>query len=152
MLACDAGELDPSVLQLSAVRFVRGLVECSEFHALLQQHSADIRLVVCDINVFPKIAASLLREHVLKFMKHGILVLTFKMQKNPSARSIAAAEAQVTSILRDIGGYDFKIVHLAANSKNERTLCCRIGITAGLSRTGPEGMCPNPESCPFEEL
>ena len=57
----------------------------------------------------------------------GFVVLTLKLVKNAKENYIENSILKVSEILKNSGCYDFHVVHLGANSKNERTLVCRIG-------------------------
>ena len=57
----------------------------------------------------------------------GFVVLTLKLVKNAKENYIENSIEKVSEILINSGCYDFHVVHLGANSKNERTLVCRIG-------------------------
>ena len=57
----------------------------------------------------------------------GYVVLTLKLVKNAKEHYIHNASQGASKILRAAGCWDFRVVHLGANSKNERTLVCRFG-------------------------
>ena len=57
----------------------------------------------------------------------GYVVLTLKLVKNAKEHYIQNAIQGASKILRAAGCWDFRVVHLGANSKNERTLVCRFG-------------------------
>ena len=56
----------------------------------------------------------------------GYIVLTLKLVKNAKENYIQNAIKGASRILSDSGCFDFHIIHLGANSKNERTLVCRF--------------------------
>lgn len=66
----------------------------------------------------------------------GYLILTLKMPKNPKEKHMLRAVAAAMKLLAPaknkfaakfgVCGWDFKVVHLNANSKNERTLVCKF--------------------------
>jgi 23S rRNA U2552 (ribose-2'-O)-methylase RlmE/FtsJ len=66
----------------------------------------------------------------------GYLVLTLKLPKNPKEKHMLRAVATAMKLLAPakndfaakygVCGWDFKVVHLNANSKNERTLVCKF--------------------------
>jgi hypothetical protein len=73
----------------------------------------------------------------------GYLVLTLKLPKNPKEKHMLRAVATTMRLLAParnefaakygVCGWDFKVVHLNANSKNERTLVCKFHNIAKVS-------------------
>jgi 23S rRNA U2552 (ribose-2'-O)-methylase RlmE/FtsJ len=122
---------------------------------LTQNNNMKVRFCVCDVNIEGPEAANILCENILPLMKlntnnnnnnnnntaiddanvcsDGILVLTLKLPKNPSSRYISKISNIVQNILTDSNReifvcYDIHIIHLNANTRNERTLVCRVRI------------------------
>jgi hypothetical protein len=124
-----------------------------------------ITLCVCDVNFEPHLAAEMLAKSIVPFMRAGelitstcpvelfttppalstslsasprfsYLIITLKLQKNPSERiiqrsfhnvqRIISSAFQQSSVQGEGYGCDFKMIYLNANSKNERTVVCRI--------------------------
>lgn len=57
----------------------------------------------------------------------GYVVLTLKLPKGAKNAHARSAADSARTVLTKAGCWDFKIVHLNANSSNERTLLCRFG-------------------------
>ena len=57
----------------------------------------------------------------------GYVVLTLKLPKGAKNVQAQSAADSARAVLTRAGCWDFKIVHLNANSSNERTLLCRFG-------------------------
>lgn len=124
-----------------------------------------ITICVCDVNFEPHLAADMLAKSIVPFMIEGsllsslhsplassceplhllysYLIITLKLQKNPSERIIQKSYNNVRRILSDAflsynnndpledsakvwRSCEFKMIYLNANSKNERTVVCRI--------------------------
>ena len=130
VLAVDAGLLDERVSRLEGCVFVKGLVESSECAAALQTYRGRVRLILCDINVLPAEALPLLLAHVLPYRALiAFLVLTLKFTKSPKEEKIQRVAAEARTFLQGAAGAsDFRLLHLHANSRNERTICCRLQI------------------------
>jgi hypothetical protein len=75
-------------------------------------------------NLFPNSAGDSKSKTSVEFDK--FIILTLKLIKNPKEYHIVNAVNTVKSNFSSFGCVDFKVVHLNANSKNERTLICRI--------------------------
>ncbi len=63
----------------------------------------------------------------------GYLILTLKLMKNPKEKHLRSAVKSVIEALSQgqegnagVFGYDFRLVHLNANSQNERTIACKF--------------------------
>lgn len=128
VVAVDAGLLHSDVLDLKQCIYVKGLIQSDEAKNALKSQSQQISIVVCDINADPCSSAQLLCEHVFPYVspRNCIVVLTLKLHKNPKPKMITALEKRVQEILAPFGATDFKVIHLTSNSRNERTLCCRL--------------------------
>lgn len=61
----------------------------------------------------------------------GYIVLTLKLVKNAKESYIARAVEAACGLLSQGGCWDYRVVHLGANSRNERTLVCRCGGRGG---------------------
>jgi hypothetical protein len=57
----------------------------------------------------------------------GYVVLTLKLPKNSKEQHINNATNVAIKQLSAVNCHDFHVVHLQANSINERTLLCRVG-------------------------
>jgi hypothetical protein len=57
----------------------------------------------------------------------GYIVLTLKLVKNAKESYITRAVEAACGLLTESGCWDYRVVHLGANSRNERTLVCRYG-------------------------
>jgi hypothetical protein len=57
----------------------------------------------------------------------GYIVLTLKLVKNAKESYITRAVEAACGLLTEGGCWDYRVVHLGANSRNERTLVCRYG-------------------------
>ena len=57
----------------------------------------------------------------------GYIVLTLKLVKNAKDSYIKRAVDSACELLSEEGCWDYRVVHLGANSRNERTLVCRYG-------------------------
>jgi hypothetical protein len=107
-----------------------------------------LRVLVCDINADAKCAAELLSASVLPHMTEscrchcsttssssslstsassceecscgGILVLTLKLSKRPKEAQINRAVCAAKTALEALACWDFRVIHLGANSINER--------------------------------
>lgn len=144
-----------------------------------------ITMCVCDVNFEPHLAAAMLAKSIIPFMKENerivsaspvdlsrddspssslslpnpffsYVIITLKLQKNPSERIIQKSFSNVQRIITSAfsseitsgteegpeggGGRgdegrrvqyscDFRMIYLNANSKNERTVVCRIART-----------------------
>ena len=65
-------------------------------------------------------------EKLIDFSGPSYIVLTLKLPKNPKEKLVAKIAQSVEEILLRYGCYDFKLIHLHANSINERTLVCKF--------------------------
>ena len=61
----------------------------------------------------------------------GYIVLTLKLVKNAKESYVARAVEAACGLLSQGGCWDYRVVHLGANSRNERTLVCRYGGRGG---------------------
>jgi len=136
VIAIDPGDLHPTVSRLENVCHVQALVESSEAQEAMRaaqiegvsgEHSG-VLACVCDINVEVIFTAKILAKWVLPFISTNagipFVVMTLKMNKSPKQKHIDFARDQAVQILSPFC-HDFKLVHLNANSSNERTLICR---------------------------
>ena len=128
VLALDAGQLDERVSRLKGCVFVNRLIESSDCAKALHDYRGRVRLIVCDMNVLASEVLPLLAAHILPYRaQKAFLVLTLKFTRNPKEAKIHRIAAEAEAFLRDAtGASDFRLLHLHANSRNERTLCCRL--------------------------
>jgi hypothetical protein len=81
-----------------------------------------------DIILSPSELANLKISSATGCEGYGVIVLTLKLQKHPKEKHINFAFESAHSILATRGCFDFKLVHAAANSLNERTLVCKYPL------------------------
>lgn len=157
VLAVDPGDITPHVLacNTSSVTHCKALAEAAATASALSTFGG-FSLCVCDINCDAWVAIAVLIKHVLPHCgiyssddenssTFGYLILTLKMAKNPKDKQIHRAVETVIKALSNpeynkdscrpscndfsvIKGWDFKVVHLNANSRNERTIICKYAI------------------------
>jgi 23S rRNA U2552 (ribose-2'-O)-methylase RlmE/FtsJ len=137
VIAVDAGEIHPSILSIPGVDHIPTLIQTSDARNALMNVQSSLRLLVCDINVDPYETSKILTNYVIPYLvkfncndnndkvNGSFIVMTLKLFKNPKQHSIEQAAAFATQNLSNGGCFDFRIVHLTANSSNERTLLCR---------------------------
>ena len=88
--------------------------------------------VVCDMNADCRECARILVEHIFPYVcwdSYAILVLTLKLVKHPKPGYIARAVESTKAILLSsshVSCSQFEVVHLSANSRNERTLVVKL--------------------------
>ena len=138
VISIDPGDLRCEVLQLGNVLHIRSLCESQDAQTALSdlpslcpeldRQDVYISACVCDINVDPIITAELLAKHVLPHMRarhDAFVIVTLKMMKNHKPKHLQQAVTNVIQILSNSSCKEFKVVHLNANSKDERTIVCR---------------------------
>jgi 23S rRNA U2552 (ribose-2'-O)-methylase RlmE/FtsJ len=128
--------VDPAELQLrdqySNVKHLQCVVQAQQVKDALCSLHAPIGFIVCDMNSDCRDCAKILIEHIFPFIRPGrdaVLVLTLKLVKNAKQGFIARAVEGATKILSSSSHVccsDYKVVHLTANSRSERTLVCKI--------------------------
>lgn len=152
VLSIDPGLLHPDVLCLPNVTHVPFLAEAPATQDAIDSFTdrtgtgdfQAISLCVCDVNFEAHLAAKMLTTHIViphmgvvsrdgdiqKAKENcAYVILTLKLQRNPSPAAIERNYRKACSVFletlpdRDI---EFQLVHLNANSRNERTLLCRI--------------------------
>ena len=156
ILAIDPGNLHPSIASLDRVRHLQFQIQSPAVETILRSYTSkhsSISICVCDMNCDAAEASGLLAKHVIPFMGHTknvvcenaeninndsvverssldgydcFVVLTLKLLKNPKPHHIMHAVEAAKHNFAPFNFVDFKVVHLNANSKNERTLICRI--------------------------
>lgn len=146
VIAIDPGALHESVLSLSNIKHVCSLAGSEAVKQVLEGFliiKSNFSICVCDVNFEAESAADMLATNILPFITgyrkleeesynssppvfSSYIVLTLKLFKNPNERHISYAFRTASSILQSVGCYDFRMVHLHANSRNERTLICRL--------------------------
>jgi 23S rRNA U2552 (ribose-2'-O)-methylase RlmE/FtsJ len=156
VLSIDPGELNPEILALPNVTHAQHVAEAAQTAQALDNltHKCStsayrpIGLCVCDVNFESRLAAQMLATHILPYMEpepavqssldtsdvFSYIVLTLKLQRSPSSASIERNYQSACRVFTETicgGGHggrkiDYQLVHLFANSKNERTLLCRI--------------------------
>jgi hypothetical protein len=80
----------------------------------------------CSKNLTNKEVKKIICKKKRKCHCGGYVVLTLKLVKNAKESYIKNAVDSASVILAAAGCYDFHAVHLGANSRNERTLVCRL--------------------------
>lgn len=144
VIAVDPGLLDPAVLSLSNVTYIGATLQDSCVSTLLNdfaiQQQLKLKIVVCDVNFKPSETALMLCDHVIGCLdglqsecstSPSFVIFTLKLMKNPKSHHIEKAVAQVLEIFRAGTGshgacWQHYVVHLTANSRNERTLLLRL--------------------------
>lgn len=146
VIAVDPGLLDPAVLSLSNVTYIGATLQDSCVSTLLDelavQHQLKLKMIVCDVNFKPSETAKMLCDHVIGCLdglqsecsnatSPSFVIFTLKLMKNPKSHHIEKAVAQVLEIFRAGTGshgscWQWHVVHLTANSRNERTLLLRL--------------------------
>lgn len=149
VLSIDPGLLHPSVLALPNVTYIPETLQNSNIGEVLSdlaQSRLKLKVVVCDVNFEPAETARMLCEFLLPFIdgladcdqcpsrsgsNSSYVILTLKLMKKPKQHHIDRVVERVLAIITDCSGphskcWSFHAVHLAANSKNERTLCMKL--------------------------
>lgn len=142
VIAIDPGNLRPEVSELANVQHIAGLVESSEAQLALKAacdegkgtyERGGISVCVCDINVDVSLTAEILVKWVVPHMSNCLvgakyspfLIMTLKLMKSSKQKHIDFARDEAIRILSPYCE-DFKVVHLNANSSNERTIVCTL--------------------------
>ena len=128
--------IDPGELLLGDtcpnVRHLRHAAQSAEARCALQRLENKVGYIVCDVNADCRECARILVDHIFPYIKieaHAVLVLTLKLVKNPKPGCIARAVEATKSILGSSGHVSIissEVVHLSANSRNERTLIAKM--------------------------
>jgi len=145
VISIDPGKLDPAVEALPNVTYIPQTLQNSNVEAVLGSVAPSpltLKLVVCDVNFEPRETAKMLCDHLLPLLdgmacpcaaagSSSYILLTLKLLKNPKQSLIDRVVAGVLDIFKRSSGmhadcWSHKLVHLTANSKNERTLCLRL--------------------------
>ena len=144
VISIDPGKLDPSVEALPNVTYIQQTLQNSNVEAVLANVAPPplkLNLVVCDVNFEPRETAKMLSDHLLSLLdgmapsscsaSPSYILLTLKLLKKPKQALIDRVVKAVIEIFKQRSGqhadcWSHKLVHLTANSKNERTLCLRL--------------------------
>ena len=148
VLSIDPGLLHPSVLALPNVTYIGKTLQQSNVATVLAaaERGAELKLkfIVCDVNFEPRETASMLCSHVLACLdgmccgespcdqqSPSYVVLTLKLMKKPLQRRIDTIVERVWAIFLEASGahkgcWERRVVHLTANSANERTMILRL--------------------------
>lgn len=152
VLSIDPAELHDAVLKRDNVKHIRNILQHpSVDQEILQAMHTEkkvrqLRVIACDVNFDAKDAAVALQPILARL--HGFnrsmeckaswYILTLKLLKGPRPRHIEQARQAVQNILitehqaasaackHGCSCWHFECTHLAANTKNERTLICRL--------------------------
>ena len=149
IIAIDPGLLHPSVATLPQIIHIPKSLDCEEVQNILREMSImySINLCVCDVNFDAVMAAQALRTYILPYVNgyrsssniehvtsssschqaSSYVIFTLKFPKHPKEKHIRKTFSSVKAIFEDAGCWDIRMVHLNANSSNERTVACRMG-------------------------
>lgn len=155
VLAVDPGDIDADILAIPGVTHCRALAEAPQTAAALSDFGGfslcvcdincdawvAIALLIKDVLPHCGIYSETEQIDPTEQKLFSYLVLTLKLAKNPKEKQINRAvniviEAMSTpvphklssasnGIIYGVKGWDFKVVHLNANSRNERTVVCK---------------------------
>lgn len=148
VISIDPGQLSPVVLGMDNVRYICATLQASRVSSILEELTAAnpvnrLRLIVCDVNFEPRQTAEMLRDHILEHLQGmgqepeaclsppSYIILTLKMMKKFKAHHLDAVLVRVMEIFQQAcpchaNCWQFRTMHLGANSSNERTLCLRL--------------------------
>lgn len=131
--------IDPGVLLFSSphVQHLPHVAQAPQVQTAIAALAAPVTYIVCDMNMDGRECAMILTTHILPHVRaldEAILVLTLKCVKNPSAAYIARISATIEALfvdMQDLRCSEPHVIHLTANSKNERTLLCKVARREG---------------------
>ena len=149
VIAIDPGQLAPDVLALPNVHYIAATLQNANVEAALaESDGGKLKMIVCDVNFEPRQTAEMLCEYVLGFLdgmrpsgdhnsaccsaSPSYVILTLKMMKKPLQRHIDIVVKRVLEIFQHASAphhgncWKHHVVHLTANSRNERTLLLRL--------------------------
>jgi len=77
-----------------------------------------------NLSILPSDRPKLITE--VSNLNNKYIIITLKLPKNAKMLYINNIYNVVRGLLENAGGFDFHLLHLHANSKNERTVVCRL--------------------------